>query len=119
MQLPNKVSQQEGTGASSQPVTILRFAGDISSASKEVIVGAYERIDKTTRKLILLGFKEVEYINSSGIAVVIQVLLEANKSGQKVAIAGLSPHFNKVFTMVGITKYAQLYPDEMTALASL
>jgi len=31
----------------------------------------------------------------------------------------LSPHFNKVFTMVGITKYAGLFPDQSEALAAL
>ena len=41
---------------------------------------------------------------TSGIALVIQVLMEASKSGQTIAICGLTPHFTKVFTMVGITK---------------
>jgi anti-sigma B factor antagonist len=61
----------------------------------------------------------VDYINSSGIALVIQMLLEAYKSGQKIAAFGLTPHFQKVFTMVGITKYASLFPDENAAKASL
>ena len=53
------------------------------------------------------------------IALVIQVLMEASKSAQTIAICGLTPHFTKVFTMVGITKYAALYPDETAALAAL
>jgi hypothetical protein len=32
---------------------------------------------------------------------------------------GLSPHFTKVFTMVGITKYAGLFPDQGAAMAAL
>jgi anti-sigma B factor antagonist len=47
------------------------------------------------------------------------MLMEANKSGQKIAAFGLTPHFQKVFTMVGITKYAALFPDENAAKASL
>lgn len=119
MQPQNKVSQQQSTGASGQPVTALLFTGDISSASKDAVLGAYEALDKATHKQILLDFKGVEYLNSSGIALVIQVLIEASKSGQKIAICGLTPHFTKVFTMVGITKYATLYPDEPSALAQL
>jgi anti-anti-sigma regulatory factor len=45
--------------------------------------------------------------------------MEANKSGQSIAICGLTPHFTKVFTMVGITKYAALYADEAAALSAL
>ena len=70
-------------------------------------------------RLILLDFTKVDYINSSGIALVIQMLIEAANSGQKVYAFGLSPHFVKVFTMVGITKYAQLFPSEAEALAAL
>ncbi len=119
MQTANKVTQQQLTGTSGQQVTCVRFTGDISSASKDAIVGTYQALDKEAHKHILLDFKGVEYLNSSGIALVIQVLMEANKSGQVVAISGLTPHFIKVFTMVGITKYASIYPDEAAALAAL
>jgi len=119
VQTPNKVSQQQLTGASGEQTTCLRFTGDVSSASKEAIVDTFQALDKHAHKHILLDFKGVEYLNSSGIALVIQVLMEANKSGQTVAICGLTPHFTKVFTMVGITKYAALYPDEAAALVSL
>jgi anti-sigma B factor antagonist len=119
VQTANKVSQQQLTGASGQEITCLRFVGDISSLSKDAVLGTYQALDKAANMRILLDFKGVEYLNSSGIALVIQVLMEANKSGQTVAICGLTPHFNKVFTMVGITKYATLFPDEAAALASL
>jgi len=119
VQTANKVSQQELTGASGQSITALRYTGDISSASKEPVVGAYQALDKATHRFLLLDFKGVEYLNSSGIALVIQVLMEANKAGQKIAICSLTPHFTKVFTMVGITKYATLYADEAAALAAL
>jgi anti-sigma B factor antagonist len=119
VQMANKVSQQQLTGASGQEITCLRFSGDISSASKDAVVGTYQALDKAANKHLLLDFKGVEYLNSSGIALVIQVLMEASKSSQTVAICGLTPHFTKVFTMVGITKYATLYTDEATALAAL
>ena len=119
MQIANKVSQHQLTGASGQPITCLRFSGDISSASKDAVIGTYQALDKASNKHILLDFKGVEYLNSSGIALVIQVLMEANKSGQSIAICGLTPHFTKVFTMVGITKYATLYADEASALSAL
>jgi anti-sigma B factor antagonist len=119
VQTANKVSQQQITGASGQQITCLRFTGDISSASRDAVVGTYQALDKASNPRILLDFKGVEYLNSSGIALVIQVLMEASKSAQTVAICGLTPHFTKVFTMVGITKYATLYPDEAAALAAL
>jgi anti-sigma B factor antagonist len=101
------------------PVVVLRFEGDIASTSKDAVLGVYQALPKDTAKLILLDFTHVEYINSSGIALVIQLLIEASNAGQKVYAFGLSAHFTKVFTMVGITKYAGLYATQADALAAL
>ena len=65
MQSANKVSQQRLAGASGEAVTLLRFTGDISSASKDAIEGAYKSLDKAEQRKILLDFKGVEYLNSS------------------------------------------------------
>jgi anti-anti-sigma factor len=107
------------TSPAGQPVTVLRYEGDIASTSKAAVLGTYQALPKSEVKLILLDFTKVDYINSSGIAVVIQLLIEAAGAGQKVSAFGLSAHFNKVFTMVGITKYAGLFPTQAEALAGL
>src|SRR3954447_15777388 len=89
----------------------VRFHGDITSTSKDAVLGSYEKLPAETKE-ILLDFSKVQYLNSSGIVLVIQLLTEANKSGQKVQTLGLTPHFQKVFTMPGLTKYTTLYLDE-------
>jgi anti-sigma B factor antagonist len=119
VQTDTKSKVDQVTSPSGHPVTVLRFEGDISSSSKDAVIGSYHTLSKETVKTIMLDFTKVEYINSSGIALVIQLLMEAANSGQKVLASGLSPHFNKVFTMVGITKYAGLFPDQTAALATV
>ena len=99
------------------PVTVLRFTGDITSASQAAVLGTYQGISDKA-KHILLDFSGVDYLNSSGIALVIQMLIAASKTGQIIQTCGLKPHFQKVFTMVGITKYTTIYPDEKTAFAA-
>jgi len=101
------------------PVAVLRFEGDIASTSKEAVLGSYQALPRETTKLSLLDFTKVDYINSSGIALVIQLLIEAVNAGQKVYAFGLSAHFTKVFTMVGIAKYAGLFPTQAEAMALL
>jgi len=119
VQTETKSRVDQLTSPVGHPVTILRFEGDIASTSKDAVLGAYQALPKATSKIILLDFTKVDYINSSGIALVIQMLIEASNSGQKVYAYGLSPHFIKVFTMVGITKYAGLFPDQNAAMAAL
>ena len=119
MESVTKSHVEQLTSPAGHAVTVLRFEGDIASTSKEALLGAYRSLPKETAKLILLDFTKVDYINSSGIALVIQLLIEASNAGQKVYAFGLSAHFTKVFTMVGITNYARLYPNQAEALAAL
>ena len=119
MQSETKSRVDQLTSPAGHPVAVLRFEGDIASTSKDAVLGTYLGLPKESSKLILLDFTKVDYINSSGIALVIQLLIEAANSAQKISAFGLSPHFNKVFTMVGITKYAGLFPDQSEALAAL
>src|SRR5271168_3834317 len=105
------------TAPSGKPITVLRFSGDITSASKETVLGTYQGL-RAEVKRIVLDLSKVEYINSSGIALIIQVLMEARNTGQSVHTFGLSDHFRKVFTMVGMTKYTELHADEASACAA-
>jgi anti-sigma B factor antagonist len=117
VQAETKAKVDEVLTPSGKAVSVIRFTGDISSASRDAVLGTYEGVVKS--RPVLIDFSKVEYINSSGIALVIQMLLEASKADQTIAAFGLTPHFQKVFTMVGITKYAKLHKDEATAVASL
>lgn len=117
MQQDTKVKVDTKIGNDGANITIFRFSGDISSASQEAVLGTFNRLPESGKGRLLLDFSKVDYINSSGIALVIQLLMQASKTGEGVALFGLTPHFQKVFTMVGITKYARLYADEAAASA--
>lgn len=118
MQAATKVMRRDATAASGESVAILAFSGDIASTSKEAMLQAYHGMGAV--KKVLLDFSAADYINSSGIAIIIQMLLEERAAGHRtIGIFGLTPHFKKVFTMVGVAKYATLWPDEAAALATM
>ncbi|HUB18585.1 MAG TPA: STAS domain-containing protein [Acidobacteriaceae bacterium] len=117
MQADTKTTIDRASGPGGSSVSVLRFSGDISSTSKDSVLGAWQSVSGGGP--VLLDFSKVDYINSSGIALIIQILMDADKSGRKVAAFGLTPHFQKVFTMVGIAKYAGLFKDQESAAASL
>jgi anti-sigma B factor antagonist len=85
-------------------LAVMRFAGDISSSSQEAVLGSYLALDPGTTK-ILLDFSKVSYMNSSGIALVIQLLVDAGKASRKIVCFGLSAHFVKIFKMLGLAGY--------------
>jgi anti-anti-sigma factor len=112
-----QVKTDEVRGASGSPITVLRYSGDITSASKAAVLGTFQGLPAGTKRVVL-DFSGVDYLNSSGIALVIQLMIAASKGGQAVQTFGLKPHFIKVFTMVGITRYTTLHPNEQAACAS-
>lgn len=107
------------TSPAGHPVCVLRFEGDIAVTSKDDVLGSYHSLPQESSKLILLDFTKVGYINSGGITLVIQLLMEAYQHAQKIYVFGLSPHFTKVFGIAGITKYAGLFHSEAEAIAAL
>ena len=100
-------------------VTIMDIKGDITAFSDPFLNQAYqEATDLGSSKIILKSNKEA-YINSGGIALLIQLLARIKSNNQQVAIAGISDHFIKIFNMVGISKFAPIYDSEEAALQNL
>ena len=119
MQTETKARVDRLTSPAGHAVAVIRYEGDIASTSKEAVLGTYQALPRDKTKIVLLDFTKVDYINSSGIALIIKMLTDAAETGQKICAFGLSLHFTKVFTMVGITRYAALFPDQAAALAAL
>ena len=100
-------------------VTIFRMDGDLTTVSEPFLNEAYENADGQGAEKILLSFSEDAYINSGGIALLIQLLARTSQKNQLVAITGLSAHFQKIFKMVGIHKFASIYSSVDEAIQKM
>jgi anti-anti-sigma factor len=90
-------------------ITIFDVQGDVTAFSEPFFNKAYKNANDQGTSKILLKFSENAYINSGGIAILIQLLAQTKRNNQQICITGLSNHFKKIFNMVGITKFAQIY----------
>jgi anti-anti-sigma factor len=113
-QRPNEVKIE-----SHGDIILLDIRGDVTAFSEPSLNSAYSSAKESSPKKIILKFEEAAYINSGGIAVLIQVLAQTRRNNQKIGITGLSEHFKKVFNMVGITKFATIYPTLQDALSAM
>ena len=100
-------------------VTLLDIKGDVTTDSDSFLKDAYQNVTNQGTSKILLKFDHEAYINSGGIAVLIQLLAETKRNNQQIGITGLSDHFKKIFNMVGITKFAKIYGNVEEALQGL
>ena len=58
-----------------------------------------------------MNFSGVDYVNSAGIAVIIGILIEARNASQRVMVTGLTPHYQKIFSMMGLSDYAPVFDN--------
>ncbi len=100
-------------------VALLNIKGDITAFSEPFLNDAYKNVNSQGAKKILFNFEDKAYINSGGIAVLIQVLAQTKRNNQEIGITGLSDHFKKIFGMVGITKFATIYPTLEEAVKAM
>jgi len=99
--------------------TIIDLAGDVTTFAEDAINKAYQDASSDGVHNIIFNFRKDDYINSAGIAILIGIVTEARKRDQRLLMTGLSTHFQKIFRMVGLTQYADLYPSLDEALASV
>ncbi len=97
-------------------VAIIDLMGDVTTFAEEKINSAYREVTDQDARNILLNFRQNDYINSAGIAILIGIVTEVNRNSQKLAVSGLSQHFQKIFRMVGLAQYAEIYQDEDEAI---
>ncbi len=109
-----QVSIREENGAA-----VIDLVGDVTTFAEEAINQAYQSVSSDGATNIIFNFRENDYINSAGIAILIGVVTEARKREQRLLMTGLSAHFQKIFRMVGLTQYADLYASVGEALDSL
>ena len=97
-------------------VTLLDIQGDITSFSETYLTEAYQNVNDQGAVKILLKIGTDAYINSGGIAVLIQILSQTKQNHQKIGIAGVSNHYKKILSMVGITKFAKIHDTVESAI---
>jgi stage II sporulation protein AA (anti-sigma F factor antagonist) len=96
----------------------LDMRGDLTRQSEEAVLQLRPWADGLDgrRKYLILNLTQVPYINSAGIAVLIRLARAGIKGGFTTFAYGVTPHYEKLFRMVGLTEYMLIYPEEYSIL---
>ena len=105
------VRHHDGTG-------IIDLRGEINLAADGPLGTAYEQAASGDPKAIVLNFAEVDYINSTGIALIVGLLARARKEGRAVGAYGLSEHYREIFAITRLSDFMGIYPDEHAAVGA-
>lgn len=76
--------------------------------AKEYIQAISAKIEAYTPIICILDFSEVTFIDSSGVAVVINALRELKKIDGRLLLTGINDQPMKVFRAAGIDKFIEI-----------
>lgn len=113
--MPSQLAEAEVRRSGS--AVVIAMSGDINAAADPVLKQAYEDAAGMNPTTIVLNFGSVEYINSTGIALIVSLLAEARKKQIDVRACGLSDHYRHIFEVTRLADFMPMYDDETTAVA--
>lgn len=79
---------------------------------------AHAQATASGARTVLLNFSGLEYMNSSGIGLLVTLLIRANRQGQKIAAFGLSAHYKDIFELTRLDEAIHIYDTEEAALGA-
>lgn len=100
-------------------VSIIDLQGEINATLEEALKSAYAEAIGPNPSAILLNLSDVEYITSTGMAILVGLLAQAHQANRRLAACGLSEHYREVFQITRMTDFMEIFTDEASALKQL
>ena len=110
------VKQLEARVRRQPRAAIIDLHGEINGFAEAALSAAYAEAEASQPEVILLNFADVEYINSTGIALIVGLLARARAQGRRMLACGLSEHYVEIFTITRLADFMTVFPDEDSAL---
>jgi len=98
--------------------SIIDIQGEVSAFAENVLMQAYAEASTPTTRTIILNFKGLEYMNSSGIGLIVTLLIRVNRQKQRLLALGLSEHYRHIFEITRLSDAIKIYTTEDEALAA-
>jgi anti-sigma B factor antagonist len=102
-----------------QAVSVIELRGEITAFSEQKLIDAYLKVSESGSRVIILNFEGLEYMNSSGIGLLIMLLVRANRAGQRLVVTDLNEHYRKIFELTRLNEAIQIYNSMEEALKDL
>ena len=90
--------------------------GEINAFADSALNAAYSQADALNPNTIVLNFMDVDYINSTGIALIVGMLAQARKAHRRLAVFGLSDHYIEIFQITRLADFMDIHPDRQSAV---
>jgi anti-sigma B factor antagonist len=98
--------------------SIIDIQGEVSAGAEKVLMDAYSEASTSTTGAIILNFSELEYMNSSGIGLLVTLLIRVNRQNQRLLAFGLSQHYRTIVEITRLSEAIGIYDTQTQAVAA-
>lgn len=102
----------------SPSTSIIDIEGDVSAFAENVLMDAYTEANTPTTHNIILNFSKLAYMNSSGIGLLVTLLIRVNRQKQQLLSYGLSEHYRHIFELTRLSDAIKTFDSEQQALTA-
>src|SRR5688500_18625383 len=88
----------------SPTASIIDIHGDMTAAAEDILMQAYAEANTPTTRTIILNFTDLDYMNSSGIGLLVTLLIRVNRQKQELRAYGLSEHYVHIFELTRLNE---------------
>lgn len=99
-------------------VSIIDIEGEVNAFAEDVLTAAYNEASRDGVKAIILNFDKLSYMNSSGIGLLVTLLIRAQRQKQKLMACGLNEHYKQIFELTRLNEAISIYDSESEAVAA-
>ena len=93
----------------------ISLTGRVDRDGDQALVAAYAAARDTGSGPITLDFTATDYINSTGIALIVRLLAEARRDHREVVAVGLSDHYREIFRITRLSDYMTIADPQPAA----
>jgi anti-anti-sigma factor len=98
------VRQREGAA-------IIDLAGDVDASAESALQRGYDEAVADDGPVVL-NFAGTDYINSTGIALIVGLLAQARARGIELTACGLSDHYREIFEITRLADFMRIADNE-------
>jgi anti-sigma B factor antagonist len=110
--------------------SVIAIRGELSSLYESTLMDAYARAcaptsgattDTDARRsptTIIFDFTQMNYMNSSGIGLLVTLLIRMNRLKQRMLAFGLSEHYQQIFAITRLDEAIGVFDSESEAVAA-
>lgn len=99
-------------------ISVIDLKGEVTGQVENVLMDAFSEASNGSTKTVMLNFKELEYMNSSGIGLLVTLLVRTGRQKQSLVAYGLDEHYQEIFKLTRLDEAITIYRDEADALAA-